>query len=61
MHYIVYVLITTIMLTACHDTGCRYERYIQLERDSQGIVRYLDCVEETCPGLLPKKTCYQRG
>jgi hypothetical protein len=49
------------MLTACHDTGCRYERYIQLERDSQGIVRYLDCVEETCPGLLPKKTCYQRG
>lgn len=54
-------ILTMLLITACGDTGCRYERYIQIERDSQGIVRYLDCVEETCPGLPHKKTCNQHG
>jgi hypothetical protein len=53
---ILYTTLCTVLIS-CGDTGCVYERYIQIERSSQGLIKYLDCIEETCPGLPHKKTC----
>jgi len=51
-------LLLIIALLGCGDTGCTYERYIQIIRDPlTGTVKYWDCVEETCPGLPHRKTC----